>query len=513
MNSIAAEEFVEEPSAHETRCADPAPAPDGMTKPQSVAIPQKQGLPPERLARYDRLSGNILQPREFANRRRSAVMTGFPFQTAHPDPFKAQPSRKDRKKAKRMPKGITPPISDPFHVSAPAHAQLYFDPLRSKSSRAKLSASADVRSLTAAAAASAQARIDRRPSIPAATFSETPSDAAPVHEPDLREREPILAEFSEAEETDTTLAPPVSMAADGHQPGGHHPHGPTPSTRAGAYYAQSGRSGGGGNGGGSGGNGAGGGPPAKVDPVQDDIVAGVLVAAMAVLFGWAGYNALAGSGSTSDDGEPLLSPQSLSNATTQIEDLTAPRALPPGPIDIRPSSPIETQADLALPTQLQTVAEPEALELAQIETQAQAPSEAAAPSPPTCAPGRAMRAYFCTASANLTPTARSALIRELDDWGACAASNDLVVRGYADTRGSSTMNAGLAASRAGSVAAMLRERGYSVTEVVGVGELSDIEDERNCSNQRRVDVGIKGDPPPANLSCAPPREAQSLICA
>ncbi len=496
------------PPAHEPTDAGSAV----VNKPQPAPISDAPRLPADQLARYDRVAENILQPREFAERRRSALMTGFPFETDRVDPFKVQVGKKGQGRRRKMPRGITPPISDPFNVSAPTHAQLFFNPLKSKSSRALLSRSGGERALAAAAAASAAARAARggapvEPQAPNVVRLEI-EKRVPAAAPE----QTILAEFEEASEGAASGNVSIVMAADGQGPAPQHPAGPASSSSAAAYYAPA-RSGGGGggNGGGSGGGGTGsGGGGAKVDPVQDDIVAGVLVAAMAVLFGWAGYNALMGGDTSGDDGDATFAPQSDGSQAARIEDLGAPNPFPPGPIDIRPTSPIEPPAEDTAPTQLRTAIAP--VEMAQADTQTPAASEAVAAGAPACAAGRAMRAYFCTASANMTPTVRSALIKELDDWGACASSNELVVRGYADTRGSTAMNAGLAASRAGTVAALLRERGYSVTEVEGVGELSDIEDERNCANQRRVDVGIKGDPPPVSTSCAPPQEAEALIC-
>lgn len=485
-----------------------------MNNPQPGRIPVAPRLSGDQLARYDRVAENILQPREFAERRRSALMTGSPFETGRVDPFKTRVGKKGKGRSRKMPKGITPPISDPFHVSAPTHAQDFFNPLMSKSSRALMSRTSGQRALTAAAAASAAARAARSGDKPAAVPEKVVRLKLEDRPQEAPRAQPIQAEFEEVAEPDFAAASGAVMAADGQGPAPSHPNAPAVSSNASAYYAPA-RSGGGGSGGGGDGGGAGGGTGdgggAKVDPVQDDIVAGVLVAAMAVLFGWAGYNALMGSDRGGEDGDATFAPQSEGSQSARIEDLGAPNPFPPGPIDIRPTSPIEPSSDDTTPTQLRTTVAP--VEPAEADAQTPAATEQVTSAPPACAAGRAMRAYFCTASANLTPTSRSALIKELDDWGACASSNELVVRGYADTRGSTTMNAGLAASRAGTVAALLRERGYSVTEVEGVGELSDIEDERNCANQRRVDVGVKGDPPPVSTSCTPPQEAASLICA
>lgn len=444
-------------------------------------------------------------------------MSGSPFETAREDPFKARAGKNGNNRPKRMPKGITPPISDPFHVSAPTHAQAFFNPLQSKSTRAKLSQSAEVRALTAAAAASAQARAARergagkqtnvqalKPDRPEARQEAGWTDPLLAPKADVAPLAPLFAERVEEPRAETDGA--IVMAADGQGPAPHHPSGPQPSSSASAYYGEG--KGGGGNGGGAGGGSGSGGDEGRVEPVQDDIVAGVLVAAFALLFGWLGYNAVMGQDAPAED-DTLVSPQSTE--TTQIENLGAPNPFPPGPIDIRPTSPVETPPDDALQTQLRTATEP--LQLAEAPTAARPASESVGPPPPVCVSGRAMRAYFCTAKADMTPVAREAMLSEIREWGACATANELVVSGYADTRGAVAMNANLAESRASSVAALLRERGLSVTEVDGVGELSGIEDEQNCANQRRVDVYIKGDPPPLSMACAPPVEARNEICA
>lgn len=445
-------------------------------------------------------------------------MSGSPFETVREDPFKARADKNGTGRAKRMPKGITPPISDPFNVSAPTHAQAYFNPLQSKSTRARLSQTAEVRALTAAAAASAQARAARERRAETRGNVEALRAEAPADRADAGWTDPLLVPKAEVAPLAPLFAAPVEkprvepeeaivLAADGHGPAPQHPAGPQPSSSAAAYYGEG--KGGGGNGGGSGGGSDDGGE-GRVEPVQDDIVAGVLVAAFALLFGWLGYNAVMGPDSPPEEGDGLLAPQSTE--TTQIEDLGAPNPFPPGPIDIRPTSPIEAAPDDAQQTQLRSAAETEPLQLAEAPAEVQPAAEPAAPPPPVCASGRAMRAYFCTAKADMTPVAREAMLSEIREWGACATANELVVSGYADTRGAVAMNANLAASRASSVAALLRERGLSVTEVDGVGELTGIEDEQNCANQRRVDVYIKGDPPPPSLACSPPAEARNMIC-
>jgi outer membrane protein OmpA-like peptidoglycan-associated protein len=88
-----------------------------------------------------------------------------------------------------------------------------------------------------------------------------------------------------------------------------------------------------------------------------------------------------------------------------------------------------------------------------------------------------------------------------------------VVTGYADTRGPSTYNAWLGGERAKSVSAILRDAGLTVAESTGVGELPGLDDGKNCSNQRRVDVVLKdGTPIPPSTACAPPEDEAPIVC-
>ena len=52
-----------------------------------------------------------------------------------------------------------------------------------------------------------------------------------------------------------------------------------------------------------------------------------------------------------------------------------------------------------------------------------------------------------------------------------------------------------------------------VAATSGVGELPDLTDNQNCSNQRRVDVRLSDMPDePPDRSCAPPEDFAELMC-
>ncbi len=124
-----------------------------------------------------------------------------------------------------------------------------------------------------------------------------------------------------------------------------------------------------------------------------------------------------------------------------------------------------------------------------------------------------MRALFCTDADQLALTSRDALDAEIADWRSCIRDKEIVVTGYADTRGPKEYNVDLAARRARSIATILRAEGLSVAETIGFGELTEMEDNRNCSNQRRVDISLKeaGVLPPSR-DCTPPEDLRKLVC-
>ena len=149
-----------------------------------------------------------------------------------------------------------------------------------------------------------------------------------------------------------------------------------------------------------------------------------------------------------------------------------------------------------------------------VAPQVAAPAVAAAPAATSMTiADRTMRAWFCTAGSGLTPGTKAAIEREMVDFKAAFAGKELVVRGYADTRGSSVYNAALSGERANVVADFLRANGLTVTEARGLGELEGLADNQNCANQRRVDVFVKGGPGETpSRACAPEPKDEELIC-
>ncbi len=124
-----------------------------------------------------------------------------------------------------------------------------------------------------------------------------------------------------------------------------------------------------------------------------------------------------------------------------------------------------------------------------------------------------LQAYFCTASSQLTPSAIAALEKRLAEHSGDLEGRDLVVEGFADTRGSSDYNLALGKARAETVADFLRARKFTNVDMAGVGELDGLADNENCPNQRRVDIRVADGPsPPPSRSCAPPQEMAELAC-
>jgi outer membrane protein OmpA-like peptidoglycan-associated protein len=123
-----------------------------------------------------------------------------------------------------------------------------------------------------------------------------------------------------------------------------------------------------------------------------------------------------------------------------------------------------------------------------------------------------VQAYFCTDRNELTPASATALEEEIAAWGDRMAGKDLVVTGYADTRGEAVYNTWLGGERAKAVVNYLSARGFKAT-ALAVGELPDLADNQNCANQRRVDVRLADAAEEApSRSCAPPPELAALAC-
>jgi outer membrane protein OmpA-like peptidoglycan-associated protein len=226
--------------------------------------------------------------------------------------------------------------------------------------------------------------------------------------------------------------------------------------------------------------------------------------------------------------EGLAGVQSAANQQLMATPPPAPLVDPYGnaPVDLRPSGPIpaplpEPEAAIAeaTPPPAAAPAAPPAAAPASppiaakptVTTPASPPQAAVAPS--LSLTERKMNGWFCTASSTLTRSSKAALETELATFAEVFAGKELIVRGYADTRGSTEFNAALGGERAKVVADFLRTKGLTVAEFTGIGELDGLDDNQNCPNQRRVDVWVKGGPAAApSRECMPEPEAAKLAC-
>ncbi|MEP7209237.1 MAG: OmpA family protein [Alphaproteobacteria bacterium] len=320
-----------------------------------------------------------------------------------------------------------------------------------------------------------------------------------------RVKKPVLA---------STDAPPVERPAPTEPPKVDAPHTepkpapPATSTPASApfsaaeFWGAKKKSGGGGSSGGGGGS-DGGHKDGLFD--QDDVAGAVIVLLILLLIGWMLFNL--GGKPAGDD--RLLEPQSALNAPAPQAPVVKSDPFPAGPIDLKPKSPMPEAAPVqAAPAPV--TSEP----VVTAQATPSPPTPAVQPAKATCAPGHMIHAYFCTSRSDLTPAARSALDAELEQWRSCAAGQELVVKGYADTRGSQALNLALGENRAKQLADILRAQGLNVSAVVGIGKLDGLDDGQNCLNQRRVDVGLKSEIDAATPSkaCAPPKSVVPIVC-
>lgn len=283
----------------------------------------------------------------------------------------------------------------------------------------------------------------------------------------------------------------------------------------------------------AGGGGTGGGPPraSMTAPVkrgfnQDDlfgIIFGIAVILFLLLWLMRGRSEEA----LTEDG--LVGVQSAANQQLMAAPPPAPLVDPFGnaPVDLRPTGPIPDplpEPDVAIasvipppsaapvtPPAAAAPAAPPVTPKPSVTTLASPPQATVAPALPLAE--RKMNSWFCTASSTLTKTSRTALETELAGFAEVFAGKELVVRGYADTRGSTEYNSLLGGERAKVVADFLRTKGLTVAEFTGVGELDGLDDNQNCPNQRRVDVWVKGGPAAApSRQCAPEPEVAKLVC-
>ncbi|HVY89254.1 MAG TPA: hypothetical protein VG942_10330 [Hyphomonadaceae bacterium] len=143
------------------------------------------------------------------------------------------------------------------------------------------------------------------------------------------------------------------------------------------------------------------------------------------------------------------------------------------------------------------------------------PPEAAAAPPPAikAPPDLEMHAFFCTAKSDLTAVSRKALEKQIKEYASYFSGKELIVTGYADTRGAIDYNNVLGGMRASTVAEFLKSRNLKIVETTGIGELSGLEDNQNCSNQRRVDISVAGETAePPSRDCTPPKDEEELAC-
>ncbi|MEZ5936725.1 MAG: OmpA family protein [Hyphomonadaceae bacterium] len=301
---------------------------------------------------------------------------------------------------------------------------------------------------------------------------------------------------------------PFATAASGQgtTSSGAHPAGPS----AADYYRTGGAGGAGGNGGGDEPR-----PYADKSWTLDDIVAAVMVLGILALLVWGLFTRESSKPATPEETDALVQSQSVA---------ALPDPFPEGPVDLTPTSPVEAsdgvggpetlmnEDDSALLAAPATVAAPDvpaAPEIAESPAEAEPATQVA---PAACTPGKVVRVLFCTKSTRLTPAMQDRLRGDIAEWKSCAGDREIVVKGYADTRGAEDSNRTLAEGRAESVAAFLRGEGLAVAAPEGVGEAPGLEDGRNCPGQRRADLFLGSDAPPLNRACAPPEELADLVC-
>ncbi len=252
---------------------------------------------------------------------------------------------------------------------------------------------------------------------------------------------------------------------------------------------------------------------------QDDIFGVVFgIAVLAFMLLWF----VRGRGEETPAGDLLATPQSMTGQSLAAmpPPAPAPRVDPFGdaPVNLKPTGPIPEATPAAPPAadpQIAGVAPPAATPAPAAPAPVTTSPAVAAAIPPAAIPiaERKMHAWFCTASSRMTKASRTELKGQLATFEDVFAGKELIVHGYADTRGSSELNVDLGARRAQTVADYLTARGLSVVDVQGVGELNGLDDNQNCPNQRRVDVWVKGGPAEApSRECTPEPEAAALIC-
>jgi len=258
---------------------------------------------------------------------------------------------------------------------------------------------------------------------------------------------------------------------------------------------------------------------------QDDLVGILLGAAVVVLLLLWMMRPKEGA----SDSNGLFGAQLATNepvATTQAAPAPAPLVDPFGdaPVNLKPTGPIvealpepnvsvaQVDPAPAAPVVAAPPVTPPAAVTATPVPAAPAPAKASAV-PPVAIADRTMNAWFCTSSSGMTKASQAKLEKEMETFKAAFVGKELIVRGYADTRGSTAFNTALGGERANVVADFLRTNGLNVVDARGIGELDGLDDNQNCSNQRRVDVFVKGGPgeTPSRM-CAPEPSVKELVC-
>lgn len=433
---------------------------------------------------------------------------------------------------------MTAPLKDPF-ARAPLHPPITRTPPQTTTPKQAAPKSTAARAAPIAAAASfynpfgrsSPPKGEKRPAhiesprTPLHVVPDLPPEpAAPAKKtfarsrPAARSSSLVLVSGATAA-AETLEAPPPPSVAKTPEPAAADPVPSAPVTRKRA-----------------GGGGTGGGPPrsdatAMALPArrgfnQDDlfgIIFGIAVILFLLLWLMRGRSEEA----PGEDG--LVAIQSAANQQLAAAPPPAPLIDPFGnaPVDLRPTGPIPdpmpepdagiaavTPPPAAAPASSPVAAAPAAppsLPAPQVATPAAPTGAAIAPALPLAE--RKMNGWFCTASSTLTKASRTALEAELTTFADVFAGKELVVRGYADTRGSTDYNSLLGGERAQVVADFLRTKGLTVAEFSGVGELDGLDDNQNCPNQRRVDVWVKGGPAAApSRECAPEPDLARLVC-
>lgn len=230
---------------------------------------------------------------------------------------------------------------------------------------------------------------------------------------------------------------------------------------------------------------------------RDLLVGGALSSLLLLFFGWNLFGGTKGHVAAAPSPEPVL----------KVASAPKPDAFPSGePVELRPQTPLPS----ASPMEEASAQAPPVAPTPEVKVAQAPPAKLPPVAGSACDRVKMVKAYFCTASSELSPDMRSVLEKQLTDWKACLGGSALVVRGYADTRGQSAYNTALSTARADTLRDLLKSHDVKVAEAEGEGELPGLADNQNCPNQRRVDISI-GDAQPS-AECARPKDAPALSC-